>query len=219
MQEQLRQCLGSMMPPAEQNTLPLCLLDILLLRPLIMAMYSTMELGGHSQPWPGQPQGSDWLPGLAWLQLLVPCTVQPVSSRMCLLSSLPEGIVSCAHLELTGHRLALLCHLSGIMQPLVYACRAALSQMCCHHIHAVAPADTSKPLGGSGVTPSPSHDSLPNPGRMEQHALGDWGTSMLRSFTTLPGETKGSVLQDWERTKTKAHSSILELRRPERRRC
>lgn len=63
-QEQLRHFLGSTVLPAEQNTLTLCLLDIRLLHPLMMAMYSTVELGGQSQPWLGQLQGSDWLLGL-----------------------------------------------------------------------------------------------------------------------------------------------------------
>lgn len=71
------------------------------------------------------------------------------------------------------------------------------------------------PLEGLGYLPSQAI----YPVGMEQHALGEWGTSIFRSFTTLPGETKGSILQDSEKAKTKAHSSVLDLRGPERRRC
>lgn len=80
----------------------------------------------------------------------------PASSGMCLPPSLPEGTVcaSSAHLQLTGDRLAsLACVISqAACYCPVHACMAALSQMCHRHTHAVAPADTSKPLGGGRVT-------------------------------------------------------------------
>lgn len=48
------------------------------------------------------------------------------------------------------------------------------------------------PLEGVGYLPTQAI----YPVRMEEHALGAWETSTLWSFTTLPGETKGKILQD-----------------------
>lgn len=84
-----------------------------------------------------------------------------------------------------------LCHLSSSTQqsgPCL--CTAALSQVCHHHIHAVAPADTSKPLEGSGVTPSQAI----SPRGKEQHTLGKGGpvySGNLQPYQVKPKPRRG----------------------------